>query len=43
MDFKFKGINSKNEFTVKVGEAIERIKISINTGTTIEDQFADFF
>lgn len=34
---------SKNEFAVKVGEAVEKIKININTGTTTEDQFADFF
>lgn len=34
---------SKNEFVVKIGEAVEKFKISINTGTTTEDQFADFF
>lgn len=34
---------SKSEFIVKVGEATEKLKISINTGTTTEDQFADFF
>lgn len=34
---------TKNEFVVKVGESVEKLKININTGTTIEDQFADFF
>lgn len=34
---------AKNEFVVKVGESVEKLKININTGTTIEDQFADFF
>ena len=31
------------DFVIKVGETTETIKLDINTGTTIEDQFADFF
>ena len=31
------------DFTIKIGETSEVIKLNINTGSTIEDQFADFF
>ena len=34
---------AKKEFVVKVGESTEKFKVEINTGTVIEDQFADFF
>ena len=30
-------------FTVKVGETSEDTRIDVNTGTVVEDQFADFF
>ena len=30
-------------FTIKIGETSETIKVNINIGSTIEDQFADFF
>ena len=30
-------------FTIKVGETSEDTRIDVNTGTVVEDQFADFF